>query len=103
MGATKVRVNGSLVRKHTLRKDDQIVIADTTILVSNAAPDEARLVVSSAATQKKKERGSNASACRRIAWTLKKMAQLGHYYRDPVPWLDLPLEHYLIHDRGSVS
>ena len=58
MGATRVSVNGSLVRKHTLRKDDQIVIADTTILVSNAAPDEARLVVSSAATQKRKNAGA---------------------------------------------
>ena len=55
MGAAKVSVNGSLIRKHTLRKDDQIVIADTTILVSKAAPDEARLVVSSAATQKRKK------------------------------------------------
>ena len=36
VGATKVSVNGTLVRKHALQNDDQIVIADTTILVSNA-------------------------------------------------------------------
>ena len=58
MGATKVRVNGRLVRKHTLRKDDQIVIADTIIFVSNAAPAETRLVVSSTATQKRKNAGA---------------------------------------------
>ena len=58
VGATRVSVNGSLVRKHALQKDDQIVIADTTILVSSEAPGETRLVVSSAATQKRKNAGA---------------------------------------------
>ncbi|MEK9591847.1 MAG: hypothetical protein VW390_11105 [Gammaproteobacteria bacterium] len=58
VGATKVSVNGTLVRKHALQKDDQIVIADTTILVSSATPGEARLVVSSAATQSRKNAGA---------------------------------------------
>ena len=58
VGAIKVSVNGSLVRKHALQKDDSIVIADTTILVSSAAPGEARLVVSSAANQSRKNAGA---------------------------------------------
>ena len=58
VGATKVSVNGTLVRKHALQNDDQIVIADTTILVSSEAPGETRLVVSSAATQKRKNAGA---------------------------------------------
>ena len=58
-----IRVNGAVIRRHVLRADDQIAIADTTIVIEDASPSEARLAISNTAPRSKK----NAAATKILA------------------------------------
>ena len=49
-----IRLNGGEVRQQTLKASDQIVIADTEIVIENATPNRGRLRVRSSAPRSKK-------------------------------------------------
>ena len=69
-----IRVNGAVIRRHLLRADDQIAIADTTIVIEDASPSEARLAISNTAPRSKKKRCRDQNSCRGFNWTIKKVA-----------------------------
>ena len=68
-----IRVNGAVIRRHVLRADDQIAIADTTIVIEDASPSEARLAISNTAPRSKK-RCRDQNSRRGFNWTIKKVA-----------------------------